>query len=99
MTISSSDRENVYKSLPGNRREIVLRTAIPSYRIPAILRWLKRRRLALNQKKGVWTPILVPTGIDICWEHGVLTLNGACPACHDGGLSTERPACQGNASL
>lgn len=81
MEISRNDREKVYRSLPGNRRAIVLKSSIPSYRVPAILRWLKRRRLAANLSRGIWTPTLVPTGIDICWEHGVLTLNGACPAC------------------
>jgi hypothetical protein len=82
MEISSRDRKNVYESLPANRRTIVLKTAIPSYAIPAILKWLKRRKLASNTQRGIWTPTPVPTGVGVCWTHGTLVLNGACPACH-----------------
>lgn len=81
MEISPNDREQVCRSLPADRRTIVLKTGIPSYQVPAILKWLKRRMLASNGTRGIWSPTPVPTGIDICWEHGVLTLNGACPAC------------------
>jgi len=81
MKILPTDREQVYRSLPADRRTIVRNTGIPSYQIPAVLRWLKRRRLAANLSRGIWTPTRVPTGVNICWKHGTLTVDGCCPTC------------------
>ncbi len=81
MDISPSDRAVVYFALPGGRRSIVMKTGFPSYCIPAVLRWLKRRGLASNVKRGFWEPKKIPQGVGICWEHGILTLDDFCPAC------------------
>jgi hypothetical protein len=82
MTASPEDREQVYGALPGDRRHIVRKTELPSYLVPALLKWLKRRGLALNNKKGYWEPVSIPKGVELCWEHGLLHL-GICPACRN----------------
>jgi hypothetical protein len=81
MKTSPNDRERVYTSLPGDRRNIVVKTGLPSYGVPAVLRWLKRRGLAYNVKRGFWEPRKIPRGVSMCWEHGNLTLDDYCPAC------------------
>jgi hypothetical protein len=83
MNTSRNDRERVYHVLPGDRRHIVEETGLPSYSIPAVLRWLKRRGLAHNNKKGYWEPVSIPEGVELCWEHGLIHL-GTCPACING---------------
>ena len=82
MKTSSNDREHVYASLPGDRRNIMTKTGLPSYRVPIVLRWLKRHGLALNNEKGYWEPVSIPIGVDLCWKHGVFHL-GICPACRN----------------
>ena len=82
MNISPNDRAVVYSSLPGDRRNIVTKTGLPSYRVPVVLRWLKRHGLALNNEKGYWEAVSIPNGVDLCWEHGVFHL-GTCPACRN----------------
>lgn len=99
MEISPNEIERGFRSLPANRRTIVLKTDIASYRVPAILRWLKRKELALNLKIGKWTPTNLPIGVDICWKHGALTLNGTCPACHSDGPFDREPAIEGGCLL
>ena len=84
MKTSSIDRELVYVSLPGDRRTIVLKSGLPSYGIPAILKWLKRRGLAHNNNRGFWEPREIPRGVGICWEHGILMVEDFCPACPAG---------------
>jgi hypothetical protein len=81
MRTSPRDRERVYASLPGDRHHIVAKTGLPSYGIPALLKWLKRRGLAHNEKRGVWKPREIPLGVSICWEHGIIMLDDFCPAC------------------
>jgi len=80
MSTSANDRERVYRSIPGDRRHIVEETGVPSYAVPVLLRWLKRRGLAHNNQKGYWEPVPLPVGVDVCWEHGMFHI-GACPAC------------------
>jgi hypothetical protein len=81
MKTSPNDRERVYTSLPGDRRKIVQKTGLPSYGIPAVLKWLKRRGLAHNGRKGIWEPTKIPAEFEICWKHGILKLGDFCPAC------------------
>ena len=80
MSTSPNDRALAYLSLPGDRRHIVRKTGLPSYSVPALLKWLKRRGLALNNKRGHWDPVSIPEGVELCWEHGLCHL-GNCPAC------------------
>jgi hypothetical protein len=80
METSPSDRQQVYASLPGGRRDIVAKTGLPSYSIPALFRWLKRHGLAGNEKKGYWEPVSIPAGVSLYWQHGLFHL-GACPSC------------------
>lgn len=80
MNMSPDDRERVYLVLPGDRRHIVKETGLPSYLIPAVLRWLKRWGLAHNNQKGYWEPVFIPAGVDLCWEHGMFHVMGVRPA-------------------
>lgn len=82
MSISANERKRVYMALPGDRRHIVKQTELPSYAVPALLRWLKRRGLAVNVVKGYWEPVSIPENVDLCWEHGLFHL-GSCAACRN----------------
>jgi hypothetical protein len=81
VNISPNNRKLVYHALPGNRRSIVQQTGLPSYAVPALLRWLKRRGLAFNERKGHWEPKPIPGGTEVCWKHGILIVDNFCPAC------------------
>lgn len=74
-------REKVFKSLPADRRTIMERTGLFSHEVPTILRWLQRRCLADNSAtRGIWEPVVIPKGVEVCWEHGLLHL-GTCQGC------------------
>lgn len=59
------------------------RTRLCSHEVPPILRWLQRRGLAGNSTtRGIWEPVVIPKGVEVCWEHGRLHL-GLRPGCRN----------------
>jgi len=87
MSPHTTDREAVFKSLPGGRRNIMRKSGLRSFEVPLILRWLQRRCLAHSTSRGFWEPAAIPIGVTICWTHSLLHL-GHCPSCRSRRLTS-----------